>query len=76
MAMPIPDQPGFDALTVDQQLAYAMDPWDRISADPDREPVRDSHPALAAERLAAHRANPDEGEDGFELIERLRRKRR
>jgi hypothetical protein len=76
MAKPITDPPGFDEATIEEQLDYLMDLWDRISADPDRVPVRPSHLELAAERLEAHRANPDEGEDGFEMIERLRRKLR
>ncbi len=76
MAKPIADPPGFDELTIEEQIEYVMDLWDRILADPDRVPVRQSHLDLAAERLAAYRANPEAAEDAFEALERVLRKYR
>lgn len=76
MAKPPAVPPGFDELTVEEQLDCVMNLWDRISADPDRIPVRQSHLDLAAERLAAHRANPAASEPAFEALERILRKYR
>lgn len=76
MAKPIADPPGFADLTIEEQIEYVMDLWDRIIADPDRLPVRQSHLDLAAERLADHRANPEAGEDAFAMLDRLRRELR
>lgn len=76
MAMPLSDPPGFDTLDVEDQLTYLMDLWDRISADPNRVPLRPSHVELALERLTEHRADPEAAEDGFAVLDRLRTKHR
>jgi len=41
-ALPLPP-PGFDALTVDEQIDYLQSLWDRIAAKPEQVPVPDWH---------------------------------
>ena len=45
--------PGFDDLSVDEQLGYLEALWDRIAAHPDRVPVPDWHRRTIKERLQA-----------------------
>ena len=59
-ALPLPP-PGFDALTVDEQIDYLQSLWDRIAARPEQVPVPDWHREILAERLATLHQNPDEG---------------
>ncbi len=59
-ALPLPP-PGFDTLSVDEQIDYVQSLWDRIAARPEDVPVPDWHREILAERLAAHRANNDPG---------------
>ena len=59
-ALPLPP-PGFDALTVDEQIDYLQSLWDRIAARPEEVPVPDWHREILAERLATLRKTPDEG---------------
>ena len=58
-ALPLP--PGFDALSVDEQIDYVQTLWDRIAAHPEDVPVPDWHREILAERLTAQRANDDQG---------------
>lgn len=53
--------PGFDALTVDEQIDYLQSLWDRIAAQPEQVPVPDWHRAILAQRLATLTSSPDEG---------------
>jgi putative addiction module component (TIGR02574 family) len=59
-ALPLPP-PGFDALTVDEQIDYLQSLWDRIAAHPEQVPVPAWHREIIAERLADFRTTPDEG---------------
>ena len=59
-ALPLPP-PGFDALSVEEQIDYVQSLWDHIAARPEQVPVPDWHRQILAERLAAHRANPEQG---------------
>ena len=59
-ALPLPP-PGFDALTVDEQIDYLQSLWDRIAAKPEQVPVPDWHREILAQRLANLRSSPDEG---------------
>jgi len=43
--------PGFDELSVDEQLEYVERLWDHIAARPERVPVPDGHRAVIKERL-------------------------
>ncbi len=73
--LPLPP-PGFDDLSVEEQLDYVQSLWDRISAHPTEIPVPDWHRRVIDDRLAAHRADPsaavpwDEVREG--LLEKLR----
>jgi putative addiction module component (TIGR02574 family) len=64
--VPIPP-PGFDALSVEEQIDYLQDLWDRIAAQPDQVPVPDWHKEILTERLAAYRKNQDEGKSWEEV---------
>jgi len=66
-SLPVPP-PGFDALTVEEQIDYVQSLWDHIAAHPEQVPVPDWHRQVIAERLASYQANPNEGKpwDEFE----------
>ena len=68
--------PGFDELSVEEQVDYVQTLWDRIAAHPSTVPIPDWHRHVLAERLAAYTANPTEGrswdEVREELLQRLR----
>lgn len=62
MANPLPlPPPGFDQLSVDEQIDYVQSLWDRIAATPDQVPVPDWHREIIDERLKDYEANPDTG---------------
>ena len=52
--------PGFDELSVEDQIDYVQALWDRIVVSPERVPVPDWHLRVIDERLADHEANPDD----------------
>jgi putative addiction module component (TIGR02574 family) len=61
MARPLPfPPPGFDDLSADEKIEYVQDLWDRIAAEPDDLPVPDWHLQIIEDRLAAHRAHPEQ----------------
>ena len=66
--------PGFDALTVEEQIDYVQSLWDHIAAHPEQIPVPDWHKEVLAERLAAYRANPREGKTWEEVEKGIREK--
>lgn len=70
--LPLPP-PGFDTLSVEEQIEYVQSLWDRIAARPEAIPVPDWHREILAERLAAYDANPDEGKTWEEFEEELTR---
>lgn len=51
--------PGFDNLSVDEQIEYVQDLWDWIAARPEDIPVADWQKDIAEARLREYRANPD-----------------
>jgi putative addiction module component (TIGR02574 family) len=67
-ALPLPP-PGFDALSVDEQIDYVQSLWDHITAKPEDVPVPDWHREIIAERLASYRANEVQGQE-WEEVER------
>ena len=67
-ALPIPP-PGFDALSIDDKIQYVQSLWDRITARPEDVPIPNWHREILNERLAAHRANGDQGKE-WEEVER------
>jgi putative addiction module component (TIGR02574 family) len=72
--------PGFDELSVEENLDYLQALWARITAHPDAVPVPDWHRSVIAERLAAHRAGRGSSrsweEVRGELLAQLRTERR
>ena len=65
-ALPLPP-PGFEALSVDEQIDYVQSLWDHIAARPEDVPVPDWHREILAERLAAHAAYDDHGREWEEV---------
>jgi putative addiction module component (TIGR02574 family) len=62
MANVIPNPPpGFDDLTVSEQIDYVQALWDRIVASPEQIPVPEWHQQIIQERLEAYRGNPSAG---------------
>ncbi|HSF19066.1 MAG TPA: addiction module protein [Vicinamibacteria bacterium] len=51
--------PGFDNLSVDEQIEYVQDLWDWIAARPEDIPVADWQKDVAELRLREYRANPN-----------------
>lgn len=77
MTNPAPfSPPGFDELSVEEQIEYVQSLWDRIAASPDRIPVPEWHHQVLAERLKDYEANPEAGESWDVVQERLRQKLR
>src|SRR5262249_42390022 len=77
MSTPVPlPPPGFDDLSVDDQIAYVQSLWDRIAATPDQVPVPEWHREVLDERLKDYDANPDAGASWDVVRERLRDKLR
>lgn len=69
--LPVPEPPGFSDLTKAEQIRCLQAPWDRIADQPPDLPVPESHLALAEERLAAHRADPDRARSAHGVLDRL-----
>jgi putative addiction module component (TIGR02574 family) len=52
--------PGFDDLSVEEQIDYVQELWDRIAAKPDKVPVPEWHKKLIDERLKEHLNSPSD----------------
>jgi putative addiction module component (TIGR02574 family) len=77
MSKPVPlPPPGFDQLSVDEQIDYVQSLWDRIAASSDQVPVPEWHREILGERLKEDDRNPDAGESWDVVRERLRDKLR
>ncbi len=74
-AVPIPP-PGFEDLSVDEQVEYVQSLWERISARPGDVAVPEWHRAEIRERLAQLDANPQVGRLWSEVRDELLRKLR
>ena len=60
MSRPLPNPPpGFDKLSVDEQIEYLQSLWDRITAAADEVPVPAWHTEIIRKRAAELDANPD-----------------
>lgn len=70
-SVPLPP-PGFDDLSVDEQIAYVESLWDRIAATPEQVPVPEWHREVLDERLKDDEANPEAGATWDVVRERLR----
>ena len=66
--------PGFDQLTVEEQIDYVQSLWERIAATPDQVPVPDWHREVLDKRLKDFEATPDAGESWDVVRDRLRDK--
>jgi putative addiction module component (TIGR02574 family) len=80
MAKTIPNPPpGFDDLSVEEQIDYVQNLWDRIAASPEKVPVPDWHMRILQERLESYRAGRSKfrpwPEARAELMRRLRDRR-
>jgi putative addiction module component (TIGR02574 family) len=58
--VPIPP-PGFDDLSVDEQIDFVQSLWDRIAETSEQVPVPEWHRQIIRERLAAYHASPSAG---------------
>ena len=72
-SLPLPP-PGFDALTIEEQIDYVQSLWDHIAARPEKVPVPEWHNQILDERLSSYRANPTEGKSWEEFEEELLQK--
>ena len=72
----IPDPPGFESLSKSEQINYLQELWDRISARPEEVPVPASHIAVLEKRLAEHRQTPEAAKPAYDVIDRLRGRKR
>ena len=60
MPRSLPDPPpGFDDLSVEDQIEYLQSLWDRVIAAADRGPVPPWHRKIIGIRIAELEANPD-----------------
>ena len=60
MRRPVPNPPpGFDDLSVDDQIEYLQSLWDRVTASADRVPVPAWHAEIIRKRLAELEADPN-----------------
>jgi len=73
MPNPVPlPPPGFDDLSVGDQIEYVESLWDRIAATPEQVPIPEWHSEILDERLKDYEANPNAGESWDVVRERLR----
>ena len=74
-SLPLPP-PGFDALSVEDQIDYVQSLWDHIAATVDQVPLQQWQQAVLEERLAAHQRAPEEARPWQEVIERVQQRLR
>ena len=67
--------PGFDELSLEDQIEYVQELWDLITSRPEKVKVPDWHLEIIEERLARYRETGEEGtpleEFEKEIIEQL-----
>lgn len=68
--------PGFDELSIDEQIDYVQLLWNRITATPAQVQVPEWHQDILDERLKDYKATPGSGESWDPVRERLRNKLR
>ncbi len=73
--MPNPP-PGFDDLSVGEQIDYVQALWERIAASPEKVPVPEWHLRILKDREQAYRANPASGRPWEEVRAELERQLR
>lgn len=65
--------PGFDDLTIEDQLDYVNALWERITSDPNKVPVPEWHRTILDERLAEYEKDPEEGQEAGAFLDELTR---
>ena len=68
--------PGFDDLSVDDQIEYVQSLWERISIDPSKVPVPVWHREILDKRLRAYDANSNAGDAWEQVREEIEQKLR
>jgi putative addiction module component (TIGR02574 family) len=68
--------PGFDDLSVEEQIDFVQSLWDKIAATPEQVPVPEWHRQIIRERLAAYHANPTAGRPWTDVRTDIERKLR
>ena len=64
MSQSLPDSPpGFDDLSVEDQIDYVQSLWDRVTSTGDEVPVPDWHRRIIDKRLTEIRSDPDSALD-------------
>ncbi len=66
--------PGFDDLPVEEKIEYVQSLWDRIAGSVGELPLADWQREILDQRLAAHRASPDEARPWGETLDDLERR--
>jgi putative addiction module component (TIGR02574 family) len=66
--------PGFEDLSIEDQIDYVQSLWARIAARPDQVPVPEWHRRVLDERIAAHEADPRPGRPWDEVRDEIRLK--
>jgi putative addiction module component (TIGR02574 family) len=69
-AIPLPP-PGFDALSVDEQINYVQSLWDRIAAKPADVAVPDWHRQTVVDRLSGRDEDRNQGKEWEEFEQEL-----
>lgn len=72
----IPEPAGFSDLSKAEQIRYLKALWDRIAERPGEILVPESHLALAEERLAEYRRDPNRAHPARDVLDRLAKKER
>ncbi len=60
--IPLPP-PGFDALSVEEQIDYVQSLWDHIAARPEQVLSPEWHHDILTERLKTYESDQDKGKD-------------
>ena len=68
--------PGFNDLSVEEQIDYVQALWDWIAASPEKVPIPEWHLRILQERLEAYNANPKTSRPWKEARADLERKLR
>ncbi len=64
--------PGFDELSIDDQIDYVQGLWDHIAVSAGNLPLHDWQRKLLEERLAEHDADPDSAIPWDDVLARVR----
>lgn len=67
--------PGFDELSIDEQMDYVRGLWDHIAESAGNLPLPAWQRKLLEERLADYQAHPDEGRAWDEILADIRTQR-